>query len=401
MFILEILVFIGIGILFGILTGLVPGIHINMVSALIITYYGNLTGFISDAHLVALIVSMAITHNFLDFIPTTFLGVPSADNVLSALPSHKFLIEGRGYEAVKISIIGSLTGLLLIALLSPLIILTIPSVYENIKDHIGIILIISSAFLIFRERDHRIKSLLIFLFSGILGAYVLNSDVKQPLLALFTGLFGVSSLFVSIFTESKIPEQKITEPNLDKIEVMKTTFLGFISSLLTGFLPGMGTSQPAIISTSTMTKKIDKKYYILLIGAINIIVMILSFVALYSIEKSRNGIGVAIQGITEYMSLPFLIFIISVSLISASFSTYIGTFLAKYFSKIIQKINYNKLSVAIIIFLIVLVFIISGFVGLLILFTATSLGIITQLQNIPRHHLMGSLVFPMIFFFIL
>ena len=395
----KILLFTLIGILFGIITGLVPGIHINMVATFLLTSYTFLSKYFQDTELTALIVAMSITHTFLDFIPSTFLGAPSADTVLSLLPSHKYLMKGEGYKAVKISIIGSLIGLIAIIITSPLLIFIIPPIYEVIKKHVGIILIFCSMFLIFKDKKKRLLSLLIFLLSGILGAYVLNINVKQPLLPLFTGLFGISSLILSIFTETKIPEQIITEPEFKAKKLLTTTLLAIVSSTLTGFLPGLGSSQAAIISTSTT--KLNKKYYIFLIGGINIIVMIISFLALYTIQKSRNGIGIAIQGILENVSLTFILFFFCIALITSGLAYYLGIKITKKFSIIANKINYPRVCKIVIFFSVFLVFIISGPIGLLILLTATSLGVITQILNIPRQHLMGCLIFPMIIFFVL
>jgi putative membrane protein len=65
----------------GIVSGLTPGIHINLVSVLVVSLSPKLSGLVSPLSLVVFIVSMGITHTFLDFIPSIFLGVPDAEKV--------------------------------------------------------------------------------------------------------------------------------------------------------------------------------------------------------------------------------------------------------------------------------------------------------------------------------
>ena len=90
---LEILISIFIGILIGIFTGLCPGIHVNMVSVILITLSPVLLTIAPPLALAAFIISLGITHSFLDTIPSIFLGAPDEDKVFSVLPGHKMLLE--------------------------------------------------------------------------------------------------------------------------------------------------------------------------------------------------------------------------------------------------------------------------------------------------------------------
>ena len=79
---LAIIIFTLIGCLFGIITGLIPGIHVNNVAYMILASQAALVSFAlaafgwaspSAAELViivsALVIGNVITHTFLDFIP--------------------------------------------------------------------------------------------------------------------------------------------------------------------------------------------------------------------------------------------------------------------------------------------------------------------------------------------
>ena len=122
----DIILAILIGCLAGTITGLIPGIHVNLISMLLISVSGYLLGFTNPMVLAVFIIAMAITHTFLDSIPSIFLGAPDADMALGVLPGHRLLMEGKGYEAVKLTVIGSLLALIVTLLLIPFMIPFVP-----------------------------------------------------------------------------------------------------------------------------------------------------------------------------------------------------------------------------------------------------------------------------------
>ena len=62
---------------------------------------------------------MGITHTFLDFIPSIFLGVPEAETALSILPGHKMVLKGYAFEAIKFTTIGSFLSVIVTLFLFP------------------------------------------------------------------------------------------------------------------------------------------------------------------------------------------------------------------------------------------------------------------------------------------
>jgi len=273
-------------------------------------------------------------------------------------------------------------------------------IYPIIQKFIPYILIFFSILLIYKERKSRVLALIVYLIAGVLGIITLNLQLSQPLFPLLSGLFGTSILLISIFQNTKIPEQKITEVKLKKKEIFASMNSGFIASFLTGLLPGLGASQAAIVATSTQ-KKITPEKFLIIVGSINTFVMIVSFLALYSIDKARNGSVVVISKILETFTINHLILFLSVSLIAAGIATFLTLKFAKIFSKIMTKVNYKKLCLSIIFLITILVLILTGWIGLLVLIVSTFVGLIPNSAGIGKNHLMGCLIFPVILFFLL
>ena len=64
---LELIIALAFGIIIGTITGLLPGIHINLVGALLVSLSISSLSFINPIYLVVFISAMAITHTFIDF----------------------------------------------------------------------------------------------------------------------------------------------------------------------------------------------------------------------------------------------------------------------------------------------------------------------------------------------
>src|SRR3989344_4859936 len=251
---LEFLIAALLGILAGIFTGLTPGIHINLVSLLVVSSSAYLLGIFSLPSLGVFIISMAIAHTFLDILPAIFLGAPNEATALGVLPGHKLLLQGMGYEAVKLTVIGSLSSLILAILLFPLLIIIFPLIYDDIRPYIGFILIAVVIYMVLIEKglDKKFWAFVVFLISGILGILALTMpNLKQPLFPLLSGLFGLSMLIVSLSQKVEIPKQRITENIiLPKFQSIKSVLAGTFSGTIVSFFPGMGPAQAAVIGSN-------------------------------------------------------------------------------------------------------------------------------------------------------
>ncbi len=392
---IQILFFLFIGIIAGTFTGLIPGIHINLIGVLLISLSASLFISINPIYLIVFIVSMAITHTFIDFIPSIFLGCPDTDTELSVLPGHELLKKGQGYQAIILTCYGSLAAIFILILISFPSIFIISKIYGFTKIILPYLLIGISTLLILLERK-KLPALFVFLFSGLLGWSVLNlPSINQPLLPLLTGLFGSSMLIISIKNKTKIPKQEITKP---KIKIFKPLFGAIIASPLCSFLPGLGSGQAAIIGNTI--SRTNKKGFLVLLGATNTLVMGFSFISLYVISTTRTGAAVAIQEIIGTLSPKLLILILIIVLISGIISFFLTMFIAKTFAKKIGTFNYTIASLITLIILVLIVFLASGFLGIFVLIASTFTGIYCISLKVRRSQMMGCLLLPTILLYL-
>jgi putative membrane protein len=398
---LELFLALFLGVILGTITGITPGIHINLVSALLLTLASSFLLGIPPLILIVFLVSVAITHTFVDFVPSIFLGAPDEDNFLSILPGHQMLIQGQAFTGVVLTAYGGIIALILTLILAPFFIFLLPIAYPYAQRIMALILLVTCFFLIYFEKNNRFLAFLIFIISGVLGVATFNLPLKENLLPLFTGLFGISSLITSIMKKQALPSQTITPLKEIKvpIESLKKSFLAsIIASPLCSFLPGLGSGQAAVIG-SEVIGELNQKEFLVLLGTVNTLVTALSFLTLYSINKARTGVAVAVGKLLELKASNLGIIIIIIVL-AGMFAFFATIQIAKVFSRIINKINYFFLSLGILILLIALVIYFSGWLGLLVSLISSSLGLVCILLGIRRTHLMGCLLIPALLFYI-
>ncbi|MAG07261.1 hypothetical protein CMI46_00400 [Candidatus Pacearchaeota archaeon] len=395
---LEIFLAITIGIAAGTITGLTPGIHINLIGAIILSTLAFFLTLTSPIILIIFITAMAITHTFIDFIPSIFLGAPDEDTILSILPGHELLKQGKGYEAIALTTYGSAAAIIIILIIAPIFLFLLPKVNTIIKFLIPYLLIIASIFLITKEK-YKLAAIIVFILSGFLGIAVLNSNVTQPFLPMLSGLFGASSLIISLKNKTTIPKQKIKKINISLKSAFKPLLASSLTAPLCSFLPGIGSGQAAVLGISLI--KPTKRNFLILLGATNTVVLGLSFIIFYTIGRTRTGMAATINQIFNTLSFNHILIIILTITLTGIICFYYTLFLAKIFSKNIHKINYSYLSISILIIISAIVLIFSGFFGFFIFIISTATGIFGILSDVKRINLMGSLVIPVILIYLL
>jgi len=394
---MELILAFILGIFAGTITGLIPGIHINLVATILLIFI-FLTSFPITVILI-FITAMAITHTFIDFIPAVFLGAPDEDTGLGILPGHEFLLKGQGHQAIKLTTIGSAIAIFSLIILVPIFLFFIPKIYPFIERMLGLFLIWIVILLILHEKESKIKAVIIFVLAGFLGLASFNLNIQQPLLPLLTGLFGASTIINSIRTKTQIPPQKIEKLDIKKKDIIKPTISTAIISPFCSFFPGLGSSQAAIIGSEIMGK-LNREQFLILLGSINTLVMSMSFVTLFLIQKSRTGAAATISQITQ-LSFTNLIWILITILLTTLIAIPLTLQISKLFAKNIHKIPYTKLSITILLFLTAITILFSGFLGFLIFLTATFLGLTCIEFQTRRSFLMGAILIPTILFYLL
>ncbi len=397
----DLVIALFLGCIFGIFTGLAPGIHTNTVAASMLAVLPLLTKWFSPLALGIMLTAMVIVHSFVDFIPSIFLGAPDeGETTLSVLPGHALLLQGRGYDALKLTIVGGICATLLTLLLLPVFCFVLVLGYEKFSPIIPFIILIFSGFFILKEHEMKGKiwALLIFLFSGTLGLLALTLlPVKEPLFPLLSSLFGIPTLLISLFSKNKIVEQKITH----KIDIKNYWGAGLKASLsaaIMSVLPAMGAAQATILAQYASRKK-SKEDFLATVGGINTATSFFVLATLWLIGRARTGVLAAMK---QFLSIGFEEFVILLfaSFITIPIAVLITLYIGKCFARSLPKIKYRKLALSVLICLFLLIFLFSGPIGILISFVGTAIGLLAPFTRVARVHAMGCIAIPVVFYFV-
>ena len=551
-------VFTLIGVIAGIATGLIPGLHVNNVALASIALQGSLISLamflfgwadptLGELLLIVstLIIGNVVTHTFLDFIPSVFLGAPEGDTALSVLPGHRMLLKGLGYEAVKLSAFGSLMSVFLaLCMIIPLrLVMGSPIfAYEKLQGVIFFILLIVVMMLVLTERGEKKTSRLsrpylschvpdglilsedeelegleafepteidrlrehlsqavivdgvvaeqtdqesfvlaqgeskvkvyldgqasleigakvkvfgivkgklsllshlqpkglalgVFLLAGILGFIILGTPgfaqnnwypipqlvIDSSMVAffpLFTGLFGVSTLLISLNDQPSIPPQEIDDdpPKIEGWRKTRAVMSGTFAGTFVGWFPGISAASATVIAKllgGGEPKKVDSlesnKEFMIAISGVNTATGIFTILALFVILKARSGamnavklmIGKNIVPWEPLQNVPFQMSLMLFSVLLAALVAYgLTHVMGKMFARRFSRVPYKKLVIGVLSYLVIMIFLFSGPLGLVVGGVATCIGMIPPLIGVKRVHLMGCLILPIMTFFL-
>ena len=222
----------------------------------------------------------------------------------------------------------------------------------------------------------------------------------------FSGLFGISTILFSLNDNSTLPHQNsFYDLNIDFAK-FKSIFAGGITGAILGFLPGFGPAQGTVIAQSASgtndNDDDDTVNFLLATSGLNISDCLFSLMAIYIIGNPRSGIAVYMSYLISDMTLNHLIIYIFASLLAVSISLVLALKLGDSFSKLMARVDYKKLSIAVILLQIIILFVFIFYYEapvaymILALITSTAMGMLPHYLGVGKSHLMGVLIIPAI-----
>ena len=405
-----------VGLILGAISGLTPGLHVNNFAAMLLAASPILISYgLSPYHVSTIILAAAISQTFFDAIPAVFVGAPDSDTILTVLPGHSLMLEGRGIEAIRLSAIGSAGSIIAAILLVFPLSWTFSRYNDMLMKYVGVLLLVISLFMIKTENGpviegqgslvhlkYKALAVLVFLTSGFLGTFAFNHESMfqsplglqtQPMLPLLSGLFGASFLVISLSSDTTIPEQEDTGLHIPAGSLARSVLLGSLGGSVIAWIPGVS---PSIAAMATrLGAPSTGEEFLVSISGVNTANALFSLVALYAVDKPRSGAAAAVKElITMNWDILVQMLVIIIAVGAASYIAAIGS--ARVFARVISRLNYRRLCLGVLAGLTAMTLAFTGWFGLLIFVISTIVGMISPLAGIRKTHAMGVLMLPLI-----
>lgn len=411
---------IAAGCLLGLVSGMVPGIHVNTLAAMLV----SLSALIATQYDVLAIVVLcaAVVHSFVSIVPSMLLGAPDPDTALAVLPAHTLLLEGRGMEAIRLSALGSMCSAILGIALAPAFVLFLLMGYPALLSHMGLLLLGVMVVMVVSERPSTgstlaavVKATCILVLSGLLGVLALKGGEvmyarggEAVLMPLLTGLFGAPLLIESVLTPPpSIPPQTDSAEGVEGRRTLRGVLTGTAAGALVSWMPGVSASVGTLLARLLLSRRElnrvdDAREYMVSISGVNTSDVVFSLLTLYVAHRSRSGAMVAIEQLfpPDMWSPPYVI-VLMLSLAVASLVGYTATLrLGTVLLRTLYRIRLRTLTLGTLAFLLMLVAVLTGAFGIVVFLSAIPVGLLCGMLGVRRSNAMGVLLIPATLYFL-
>ncbi len=231
------------------------------------------------------------------------------------------------------------------------------------------------------------------------------------LFPLFTGLFGLPTLILSMGNRGRLPPQDLgpAEP-LPDWRGTRGVLTGAVAGASVSWIPGLGGTNATVVAqllAGGEPKEEDPdadREFLYATGAANAATAVFTLATLFVILRARSGVAAAIDAVASGVPaweplphVPTLLAGVLLAVVASAALAYAATVrIARPFAVLAGRIRYGRLARGIALALALAVFLATGPLGLLVLGTATGLGLVPPLVGVRRVHLMGCLLVPLL-----
>ncbi len=417
---LSLIYFCLVGVLASAIISFLPALHIYNVIGIFMLFVLGVQSSMEAMELVSLCIGMIVGYSMLNTVPATYFGPGDESMSYYILPSADWVNKGRGYEGVILTGIGSLTGIIVLALLAPLFVYILPTLKAITSPHmfwiIGAVIVYSimsewpkglsqspDCWTNFKEGWYYLGiGLLLFLASGLLGFIVMSKTLVKPEFAfqsitpVFVGLFAMPWLITNIINIGRIPHQHEAESvEMDWDLIARGTFGGFLGGFFAAFVP-IVTAGVGGLMAGHATAQRDGRLFVMSYGTCKTVYYVGSFLLFFipGLNLARGGLACIINPVSTVFGYKEYFIFVGLMLFAAGISFLLLMPFTKLCIRIVETIPFQWVSVIALFIIVPLVCYFTGQGGFWILLVSTGLGLIPVLFQARRMNLMGVLLLP-------
>ena len=388
-----------------------------------IAHYVNLQGApLHPEFLVPFMISLTAAFAMVNTIPSVLLAAPDESAMFTVLPGQKYLMFGRGYEATMITGAGGLVGgcatVVAVGMLAPRVLPVLQTVFQ---PHTHWVLWTVICFMLMSEwpRGGRLgqagwrmffdgwkttgAGLLTFLLAGLLGFIVLYSSpvathsAFQNLMPAFVGLFTIPWLLLNLVSGVEIPPQRFDIAlSPGRYRILQGAFAGSFGGGFAAFFPVVTGGVGGFLAGHATAVR-DDRVFLASQGASKLIYYAGGFLLFFvpGLNLRRGGAAWMMNSMyAPHTYSDFYMALAAFALSVAGAFLLLGPF-ARLTIRLIERVNYRRVSCVSLVFILLLVFYMTGWAGLFVLLVATGIGLLPVMLGSRRMNCLSVILLPM------
>lgn len=414
------ILFILLGVLVGTLVSAIPSIHIYNIAPLFILMAPSLG--VPEDLLLFFLLGNVIGFAIMNSLSVVFFSAPDDTTFLILMPGQVMLINGRGFEAAVMISLGALMGAFLLALITPILPIILPTFISLITPHLHWFLALFTFYILLSEFPKDIgvgksgwkkfkagwrnlaAGYLTFFLASIMGFIIMNCNIMPAeaayfgMLPAFIGLFAIPSLIMNIISRVRVPEQRI-QRSIDAsfVDVIKGGLAGFSGGIFAAIIPALTGGVGAVIAGQASGQR-EESQFLVSMGANRFVYYVGAFFLLFVPGYRVVRGGLANLASTLYIPGKYSEFYAAAAgiAIGAVLAFVLTMIMAAFIAKNIHKIRYDYFSFAVIILLTAIVISTTGITGLIVMVIGTGIGLIPLIFGSRRLNCLAVILFPLI-----
>ncbi|HHN94227.1 MAG TPA: hypothetical protein ENK17_05620, partial [Anaerolineae bacterium] len=244
--------------------------------------------------------------------------------------------------------------------------------------------------------------LLTFFLSGLLGFILLYRSLVpvtvayQNLLPAFVGLFAVPWILQNILSRVALPEQHIAATvDITPWLVLRGVFAGALGGLFAAFFPVVTGGIGGFIAGHATAQR-DDRLFIVSQGASKVVYYVGGFLFFFvpGLHLTRGGMAWMLSSIWSSYTPQTYYTAVAAVLLTGLLAFFLLLLLTRLTIALVARVHYRWVSLATLVVLLLIVWGMTGWGGLLICAVATGIGLIPVLWGSRRMNCMGVLLLP-------
>jgi putative membrane protein len=395
-----------------------PGFHVyNLMAIFVIAGTAGMPPEVLIPAATGMVVGFAV----LGVIPSVLLAAPDESAIFTVLPGQKYLMEGRGTEAVLITAAGGLAGLAALLLSAVVLPIAVPVTHRVLSPYLPAVVWCVIAFMLLSEWPkadaywaspaRRLAAawrglgagLLTFVLSGLLGFVLMHKSpisadaAFQNLMPAFAGLFTLPWLLLNIVTRQEVPPQRLpSRMNVSGFAVVTGSLAGVLGGGFAAFAPGVTGGVGGMLAGHATAIR-DSRAFLVSQGASRMVYMAGGFLLFFLPANglTRGGAAWMMRTVHRPDGMPdYGLALAGMAFAGLAVCLLLGP-LTRVVLALLTRYGCRAMSWLALAFVLALVLIMTGMAGLLVMMVGAAIGLIPVLYGARRMNALGVVLLPL------